>query len=85
MQLSLSRVHVVSGDGTGGESIYGPIFQDEISSKLSHDSKGMVSMANAGRNANSSQWFIVFKPVSDCKSELDLVTLRVQLNRERCM
>jgi len=51
------------GDGRGGESIYGPYFEDEIVAKLSHDSKGIVSMANAGRNTNSSQFFVTFRPV----------------------
>lgn len=50
------------GDGRGGESIYGPYFDDEISAKLSHDRKGTVSMANASsRNTNSSQFFLTFK------------------------
>lgn len=49
------------GDGRGGESIYGPYFDDEISAKLSHDRKGIVAMANAGRNTNSSQFFFTFK------------------------
>merc|ERR1719414_2108166 len=45
----------------GGESIYGPTFMDEIISTLSHDKTGIVSMANAGLNTNSSQFFITFK------------------------
>lgn len=49
------------GTGKGGESIYGPTFDDEITAKLSHTCRGMVSMANAGRNSNSSQFFLVFK------------------------
>jgi cyclophilin family peptidyl-prolyl cis-trans isomerase len=48
----------------GGESIYGHSFPDEMSAKHSHNRKGVVSMANFGRNTNTSQFFIIFKPVS---------------------
>merc|ERR1719191_2484053 len=50
-----------STGGSGGESIYGPTFMDEIIASLSHDKMGIVSMANAGLNTNSSQFIITFK------------------------
>ena len=45
-------------NGTGGSSIFGAEFEDEIVPELSHV-RGVISMANRGPGTSGSQFFIV--------------------------
>ena len=48
-------------NGKGGESIYGPTFEDE-DLRREVDEEGLLVMANKGKNTNSSQFFVTLRP-----------------------
>lgn len=66
----ISNFMIQSGDptatGSGGESIWGKDFEDEFSENL-FNITGAVSMANRGKNTNSSQFFINFQESKNFK------------------
>jgi peptidyl-prolyl cis-trans isomerase-like protein 2 len=50
------------GDGRGGKSVWGQCFADELTGPWTHDARGILSMANKGKDTNTSQFFITYAP-----------------------
>ncbi|XP_050510630.1 spliceosome-associated protein CWC27 homolog [Diabrotica virgifera virgifera] len=58
-----------NGDGTGGESIYGEPFKDEFHQRLKFARRGLVAMANAGKDDNGSQFFFTLGPTPELQNK----------------
>jgi len=56
-----------TGTGSGGRSVWGPPFPDELDAGTPSYRRGYVrgtvAMANRGPNTNTSQWFVALKDV----------------------
>jgi len=50
-----------TGTGRGGQSCWGKPFNDEFDGPMTHEARGTISMANKGKNTNSSQFFILYR------------------------
>ncbi|KAK5118891.1 hypothetical protein LTR62_000101 [Meristemomyces frigidus] len=53
-----------TGTGRGGQSSWGKTFGDELEGPLTHDARGVMSMANKGKDTNTSQFFILYRPAA---------------------
>ncbi|KAK3170026.1 hypothetical protein OEA41_009411 [Lepraria neglecta] len=59
-----------TGTGHGGESMYaeGP-FEDEFHSRLKFNRRGLLGMANAGKNDNGSQFFLTLEDTPELQGK----------------
>ncbi|CAL9222212.1 unnamed protein product [Arabidopsis halleri] len=62
-RLMLCGGDIIVGDGSGGESIYGELFEDENYIKK-HTGPGVLSMANGGPDTNDSRFMICMQKCS---------------------
>lgn len=58
-----------NGDGSGGESIYGESFKDEFHTRLRFNRRGLVAMANSGKDDNGSQFFFTLGEASELQNK----------------
>lgn len=50
-----------TGTGRGGQSCWGKSFADEFEGPATHDGRGVMSMANKGKDTNTSQFFLLYR------------------------
>lgn len=73
--------------GIGGESIYGEPFADEFHTRLRFVRRGLVAMANAGKNDNASQFFFTLDAAPELTNKHTIfgrVSLRPLANVGSC-
>ncbi|CAG5100018.1 Similar to CWC27: Spliceosome-associated protein CWC27 homolog (Pongo abelii) [Cotesia congregata] len=69
-----------TGTGEGGESIYGRPFKDEFHTRLRFCRRGLVAMANAGKDDNGSQFFITLAATPEPLYPQKIIKTEVLLN-----
>ncbi len=50
----------LTGTGRGGKLVYDKAFEDECHPKLLHKARGILAMANSGKNTNGFTIFFYF-------------------------
>eukprot|EP00088_Acartia_fossae_P034259 TRINITY_DN3513_c0_g1_i19.p1 TRINITY_DN3513_c0_g1~~TRINITY_DN3513_c0_g1_i19.p1 ORF type:complete len:510 (-),score=164.08 TRINITY_DN3513_c0_g1_i19:486-2015(-) len=58
-----------TNSGSGGESIWGKPFRDEFHSRLRFVRRGLVAMANAGKDDNGSQFFFTLGATKELQNK----------------
>jgi len=58
-----------TNSGSGGESIYGGPFKDEFHSRLRLVRRGLVAMANSGKDDNGSQFFFTLAATRELQNK----------------
>ncbi|EZA60902.1 Peptidyl-prolyl cis-trans isomerase CWC27-like protein [Ooceraea biroi] len=58
-----------TGTGEGGESVYGHPFKDEFHTRLRFCRRGLLAMANAGKDDNGSQFFFTLGPTPELQNK----------------
>ncbi|XP_043277171.1 spliceosome-associated protein CWC27 homolog [Venturia canescens] len=58
-----------TGTGEGGESVYGHPFKDEFHTRLRFCRRGLLAMANAGKDDNGSQFFFTLAATPELQNK----------------